>query len=194
MKKDLILLGGGGHCKSAIDVIEQQGLYSIVGILDMEDLTGKNILGYEIIGTDDDLPKLIKTVRHFFVTVGQIRSSVKRVELYNLLKSYNLQLPIVVSPNAYVAKSVRLGEGSIIMHHALVNADAVIGKNCIINSKALIEHDAVVEDHCHISTAAIINGGVKVGKGSFIGSNSVTKQYISIPDHSFIKANSLVDS
>ena len=192
MKQDIILIGGGGHCKSCIDVIEQQDLYRIVGILDMEELKGNNILGYQIIGTDDDLPEYIKTIKNYFVTVGQIRSSQKRVELFNLLKSFNLQLPVITSPNAYLAKSARVGEGSIIMHHALVNADAVIGRNCIINSKSLIEHDAIVEDHCHISTAAIINGGVKVGKESFIGSNAVTKQYISIPDNSFIRANSLV--
>jgi hypothetical protein len=29
---DIVLIGGGGHCKSVIDVIEQQGEYKIVGI------------------------------------------------------------------------------------------------------------------------------------------------------------------
>jgi sugar O-acyltransferase (sialic acid O-acetyltransferase NeuD family) len=191
-KKEIILLGGGGHCKSCIDVIEQQNKYRIIGILDMIDLKGISILGYEVIGTDSDLPKFIKTIKNYFITVGQIKSSAKRVELFSLLKSYEMQLPVVVSPHAYIAKSAKVGEGSIIMHHALVNAGAIIGRNCIINSKALIEHDAIIEDHCHISTSAIINGGVKLGKESFIGSNAVTKQYISIPEYSFIKANSLV--
>jgi sugar O-acyltransferase (sialic acid O-acetyltransferase NeuD family) len=194
MKQDIILLGGGGHCKSCIDVIEQQGLYHIAGILDMHELIGTKILGYKVIGTDDDLPKFIKTINNYFITVGHIKSVAKRIELFTLLKSYNLQLPFIVSPFAYVAKSARIGEGSIIMHHALVNAESIIGRNCIINSKALIEHDAVIEDHCHISTAAIINGGVKVGRESFIGSNAVTKQYISIPENSFVKANGLVAS
>jgi sugar O-acyltransferase (sialic acid O-acetyltransferase NeuD family) len=192
MKPDIILLGGGGHCKSCIDVIEQQDLFRIIGILDMAELKGTSILGYEVIGTDDDLPRFIKTIKNYIITVGQIKSPAKRIELYNLLKSYEMQLPVIVSPHAYFAKSAQIGEGSIIMHHALVNADALIGRNCIVNSKALIEHDAIVEDHCHISTAAIINGGVKVGSESFIGSNAVTKQYISIPRNSFIKANSLV--
>jgi sugar O-acyltransferase (sialic acid O-acetyltransferase NeuD family) len=192
MKQDIILLGGGGHCKSCIDVIELQGTYKIIGILDMPELRGTKILGYDVIGIDEDIPELAKTIKNFFITVGQIKSSAKRVELYSLLKSFNLKLPIIVSPHAYIAKSAKVGEGSIIMHQALVNADAKIGRNCIVNSKALIEHDAVIEDHCHISTAAIINGGVKVSKESFIGSNAVTKQYITIPENSFIKANSMV--
>lgn len=192
MKHDIILLGGGGHCKSCIDVIEQQNIYRIIGILDMIDLVGSKILGYEVIGTDNDIPEFIKTIKKYFITVGQIKEVSKRIELFNLLKSYKLTLPIILSPFSYVAKSSLLGEGTIIMHHALVNADAIIGRNCIVNSKALIEHDAIIEDHCHISTAAIINGGVQVGRESFIGSNTVTRQYISIPKNSFIKANSLV--
>ncbi len=192
MKQDIILLGGGGHCKSCIDVIEQQDKFRIIGILDLSELVGTNILGYNVIGTDDDLPLFIKTINNYFITVGQIKAVAKRIELFDLLKSFKLTLPTIISPLGYVAKSSNIGEGTIIMHHALINADAIIGRNCIVNSKALIEHDAIIEDYCHISTAAIINGGVKVGRESFIGSNSVTKQYITIPKNSFIKANSLV--
>ena len=32
--KKLILIGGGGHCKACIDVIELENKYKIMGILD----------------------------------------------------------------------------------------------------------------------------------------------------------------
>ncbi len=32
--KEIILVGGGGHCKSVIDVIEQEAKYKIAGIID----------------------------------------------------------------------------------------------------------------------------------------------------------------
>ncbi len=32
--KNIILLGGGGHCKSSIDVIEKENKFRIVGIFD----------------------------------------------------------------------------------------------------------------------------------------------------------------
>ena len=31
---NIVLIGGGGHCKSVIDVIEQDGQFNIEGILD----------------------------------------------------------------------------------------------------------------------------------------------------------------
>lgn len=34
MKQDIILLGAGGHCRSCIDVIEQEGRFRIAGIVD----------------------------------------------------------------------------------------------------------------------------------------------------------------
>jgi len=43
--KELLLIGGGGHCKSIIDVIEEEGSFSIAGIIDKSDLLGETVLG-----------------------------------------------------------------------------------------------------------------------------------------------------
>jgi len=187
----IVLLGGGGHCKSCIDVIEQTGQYEILGILDPQLKIGDRVLRYEIIGTDDDVPDILKSVRHFLITVGQIKSAEKRVTLYRMIKSLKGEFPVIISPSAYVSSHSHIGEGTIIMHHAVINAGSTIGANCIINTKSLIEHDALVGDHCHISTGAIINGGCKVGSYSFVGSGAVAVQETTIPERSFIKANTL---
>jgi len=187
MKEQIILIGAGGHCKSCIDVIEQQGRFEIAGIVDRENHPEVNaVLDYPILGTDKDLSELKKTYDYALVTVGQIKSPLSRIQLYNLLKDLKFSLPIVVSPIAYVSRHASIGEGTIVMHHALVNAGVTIGANCIINNKALVEHDAIIEEHCHIATAAIINGGVKVGAGTFFGSNAVCKEYSEIGENSVV--------
>ena len=190
-KQDIILIGGGGHCSSVIDVIEQQGIYRIAGILDLKEKIGQKNLDYSVIGCDNDLPELAREYKNFIITLGQLKTPQRRIEIFQLLQKLSVNLPMIVSPHAYVSKHATIGKGTIIMHHTQVNANAVIGNNCIINSKALIEHDAIVEDNCHIATGAIINGGVIVGKNSFIGSGVITKQYVTIPEASFIKANVL---
>jgi sugar O-acyltransferase (sialic acid O-acetyltransferase NeuD family) len=190
--KDLILIGGGGHCKSCIDVIESSCEYKIAGIIDLPQNVGTLVLGYPIIGTNDDLPDLISKGVYFLITVGCIGIPLKRIELFDLLKTLGGKLATVVSHSAYISKHARIGPGTIVMHHAIVNASAIIGNNCIINTKALVEHDAVIGDHCHISTGSIVNGGTVVGAQTFFGSGAVSKQYITIPEGSFIKANSIV--
>lgn len=187
----LILLGGGGHCKSCIDVIEQEGKYTIAGILDHEELIGQKILGYEFIGTDNDISKFVDKGHLFLITVGQIKSSAIRKKLFSLLDENNAQIATVISPRAYVSKHANIGKGTIIMHDALINASASIGENCIINTKVLIEHDAIIEDFCHISTSAVINGGVRIKEGTFFGSNAVSKEYILIDNNSFVKAGTI---
>ena len=188
----IILIGAGGHCKSAIDVIEQQAQFKIAGIVDKPELLGSKILGYEVIGNDFDLENLAKKYHYALITVGQIKSASTRVKLFELAKKYGFILPYIVSPSAYVSRHSKIGDGTIIMNKVVINANTVIGQNCIINSKALIEHDCTIGNHCHISTNATINGEVKIESECFIGSNVTTKNKIKIKKNSFIKAGSLV--
>ena len=186
MKQKIILIGGGGHCKSCIDVIEQAGTFQIAGIVDVPEKLHQKILDYEIIATDDDLPQLVNEYANFLITLGQIKTPERRIRIFQTLKESGAKLPVIISPLAYVSKHTEIGDGTIIMHHTLINAGAKIGSNCIINNKALIEHDAIIGDHCHIATGAVINGGVKVGRGTFFGSNAVCKEYIEIGENAVI--------
>lgn len=190
--KKIVIIGGGGHCHSCIDVIEQQNVYTIAGIIDIKERLGSKIMGYPVIGRDEDIASISKDISSFHIAVGQIKSPSIRIKLYQLVKAAQGKLPVIVSPLAYVSKHANVAEGTIVMHYAMINAGAQIGVNCIINSRALVEHDAYVGDHCHVSTGAILNGEVQLGSESFFGSGAVSVQGIIIPMGSFTKANSLV--
>jgi sugar O-acyltransferase (sialic acid O-acetyltransferase NeuD family) len=190
-KLQIILIGAGGHCRSCIDVIEQEGRFTVAGVIDRPDSGAASVLGYPVLGEDADLPGLRKQYAFALVAVGQLKSASVRIQLFERLKSIGFELPVILSPRAYVSKHAQVGAGTIVMHDALINAGASVGENCIINSKALIEHDATVGSHCHISTGAIVNGGVSVGSGTFFGSNAVSVHGVSIPEGSFIPAGSL---
>lgn len=182
----IVLVGGGGHCVSCIDVIEQEGRFQIAGIVDTPGKIGGSLLSYPIIGSDDDLPQLTKIYRHFLITLGQIKSPQRRITLFEKVLQLGAQLPTIVSPHAYISRHANVGAGTIVMHNALINAGANVGANSIINSRALIEHDATVDDHCHISTGAIINGGTLVAEGTFVGSGAVLRDNIRIGSYSLI--------
>lgn len=189
--RELILIGGGGHCRSCIDVIKQEAKYSIKGIIDVPEKIGNSLDSYPYIGTDEDIPKLALENTDFLITLGHLGDAEKRIRCYNTIKDSHGTMATVISPRAYVSKSATIGEGTIILHDALINTGAVIGYNCIINSKALIEHDAIIEEQCHISTGSIINGSSSIGFGSFIGSHATIIQGVSCKPNSFIKAGSV---
>jgi sugar O-acyltransferase (sialic acid O-acetyltransferase NeuD family) len=188
----ILLIGGGGHCKSCIEVIESTGKYEIVGIIDAPEKVDEQICGYKIIGHDDMLSEFHPEVPNALITVGQIKSSALRRKLFVLAKEIGFNLPTIVASTARVSKHAKVGEGSIIMHQAFVNADAHIGENCIVNSKALVEHDAKLGDFCHLSTNATLNGDVEVGNDCFIGSNTCVNHGVQICDSVVVGSNASV--
>jgi len=188
--KKLILVGGGGHCKSVIDVAESVG-FQIQGILDIPENVGKKVLDYSIIGTDDQIPDYVNYAV-FIVTVGHIKDAALRIKLHQKIVDAGGTLATIIASTAHVSKYAQIGEGSVIMHHAVVNADAIIGSGCIINTFANIEHDAKIGDYCHISTGAMINGNCVVGNETFFGSQSVMVNGLEITSGCVIGAGSLV--
>lgn len=188
----LLLIGGGGHCRACIDVIESENKYQIKGVIQPLSEGVDRIFGYSVLGSDEHLPYLLQETPHALVTVGQIRSSKTRQRLYKLLKKLGAKLPEIVSPFAYCSNHAEVDEGTIIMHNATVNAGATIGANCIINCQALIEHDVMLAAHCHVSTGARINGGVTIGEGSFIGSGAIIKQGVKIGANVIISAGQII--
>lgn len=176
----MILIGAGGHAHACIDVIEDHGEYQIAGLVGMPEEMNTQHLGYAVIAADADLTRLAKEFQYAVITVGQIDSPEKRINLYQQAIQQGFTFPSIVSSSANVSRHASIGAGSIVMHGAIVNAGARVGENCIINTRALIEHDTIVEDHCHISTGAILNGSVHIGAGSFVGSGCVIKDGISI--------------
>ena len=190
MNKPLVLVGGGGHCKSVIEAAESAG-YSILGVLDMPEEVGKRILSTKVIGTDDDIPAYVDKAE-FVITVGFIKNPATRIKLYNKVNEAGGKLATVIASTAHVSKYAEIGEGTVVLHQAFVNADAKVGCNVILNNFVNIEHDAVIGDQCHISTGAMVNGECKVGKNCFIGSQSVLANCITIGDDIIVGAGSFV--
>jgi len=190
MKKPLILVGGGGHCKSVLEAAESAG-YSILGVLDMPEDVGKEILSTKVIGTDDDIPTYVNKAE-FVITVGFIKNPAIRIKLYNKIKEAGGKLATVVASTAYVSKYAEIGEGTVVLHQAFVNAGAKVGKNVILNTATNIEHDAVIGDHCHISTGTMVNGEAQIGEATFIGSQSVVNQCMKVCSGVVVASGSVV--
>lgn len=190
MTKNLILVGGGGHCKSVIEAAESAG-YNILGVLDTPENVVKQVLAYSIIGTDDEIPLYVDKAE-FVITVGFIKNPATRIKLYNKVKDAGGKLATIIASTAHVSKYSTIGEGTVVMHQAFVNAGAHIGANCIINTFCNIEHDAQIGNQCHISTGTMVNGDCKVGDRCFIGSQSALANGITIDEDIIVGAASFV--
>ncbi len=184
----LLLIGCGGHAKSIIDVVENTKDWKIAGLIGLKKEIGKEIKGYKVIGTDENINSFRNSFDFAFIGIGSIKDQTKRENIFQNLLENEYEIPIFISKNAYVSVNALIGEGTFISHGAIINTFAKVGSNCIINSKVLLEHDVEIGDNCHISTGVIINGGCKIGNNTFIGSGSILRENIEIPSNTIISA------
>lgn len=191
--ENIILVGGGGHCKSVLDSIKSSNNFNVVGILDIRENVGSFIDGIEVIGTDDDYNKFfLNGIKYAFITIGSIKSTALRERIYNELNSIGFKFPTIVDASAIVSPSAVIGQGIFVGKGVIINANASIGHSCIINTGSIVEHDCSIGDFCHIAPGSTLSGGVQVGKSSLIGTNSTVIQGIQIGDNTVIGAGSVV--
>lgn len=193
MKKEpLLILGAGGHALACIDVVEAEGRHRILGLVGRPEEIGKKVSGYQVLGSDRELPILLRKCRKVLVAIGQIKTSVPRQHLFAQALAMGAIFPVVRSPFSQISPRSFLEAGTIVMHGVVIQSGVIVGKNCILNSQCLIEHDARIGDHCHISTKATLNGGVFVGSGSFVGSGAVVQEKTKLKKNSFVQMGELI--
>lgn len=164
----ILVLGAGGHAKVVIDIVELSALGTIVGILDDDPRKhGMEFFGYTVLGGRDALPALLASGA--LCGIGAIGHNRARRDIAEWFVQSGGQLLAAIHPSAIVARSARIGRGTVVMAGAVINPDAAIADNVIVNTGAIVEHDCDVGAHAHLGPASTLCGGVKIGDGALIG-------------------------
>ncbi|WP_085524179.1 acetyltransferase [Tuberibacillus sp. Marseille-P3662] len=165
MKEKVVIVGGGGHAKVIIDTIRQQSAYEVAGFVDTS--SKKALLDAPKLGSDTELLTLFQSgLVLAFIAVGD---NMLRKKLFNKVRDIGFTCINVISPNAYVAPSVTLGEGIAVMPGAVINAASTLENNVIVNTGATIDHDNHIHAHAHIAPGCHLAGGIDVEEGAFLG-------------------------
>ena len=91
--RNLLLLGGGGHARSIIDIIESKKDWKIIGFVGLLTEANKEFSVYKSIGSDKDLSDLRNSYSNAFIAVGQIENPFKRKELAKRLEELDFFIP-----------------------------------------------------------------------------------------------------
>jgi sugar O-acyltransferase (sialic acid O-acetyltransferase NeuD family) len=112
--------------------------------------------------------------------------------IVNLLKSKGAEFITLIHPTAIVARTARLGTGSILCPFSMVSADAIVGDFVTINSYSGVGHDAHVGDYTTMSGHVDLTGRVKCGRSVFFGTGAKVIPDVSIGDSAIIGAGTLI--
>ena len=181
MSKKIAIIGGGGHCRVIIDIINLNN-YDIIGIYD-DNKTGL-FSGYKILGKISDLdPK----IENYVIGIGNDKVRKLIYEKYPELNWCTL-----IHPSSIIASNCKIDKGTVICAGSVIQPCVNIGKHCIINTNCNIDHESIINDFSSICPGVTICGQVNIGKLCFIGANATVIQNINIEDNSIIGAGSVI--
>ncbi len=165
-KEQLFVFGASGHAKVVIDLIEKQGLYEILFLVDDDLLLkGTDFFGYPVIGGKNDLMAIADAPQTAIVAIG---SNPVRYKVAAWLVANGFKKASAVHPSAQLSRGVQIGAGTVVMAGACINADSIIGDDVIINTQVSVDHDCVIGHGVHLAPGSTLCGSVKVGEQSFV--------------------------
>ncbi len=142
----LLILGGGGHAKTCIDLLLMTGGWEIVGILDARQPIGSVILGVPVLDRDDDAAlkrQWDNGVRIAVNGIGLVQKHARRHQLYERLKSVGFFLPNLIHPH-------HIAPGALLASEVSVASNTLIGMGCTIYLRARIGSNVVVANGTNI--------------------------------------------
>lgn len=190
----IIIIGAGGYSKVIVDIIQNDQKYEIAGFIDNNLPIGHKVLGYKVLGKEEEINNLVNKQEIFggVIAIGDnfIRSNVEKKikQLCNEFKFINC-----IHPKSYIAFNVVMGEGNVVMAGATINTFSEISNHCIFNTNCSIDHDNRIANFASIAPNSVTGGNVEVGEFSAIGIGATVMHNISIGYNCIIGASSLVN-
>jgi sugar O-acyltransferase (sialic acid O-acetyltransferase NeuD family) len=169
-KKNLLIIGAGGHGKVVADCAEVMEQYDNIAFLDNHFPDNQQVCQWQIVGTPQEFESHLAANTDFFVAIGdnQIRHNISEQ-----IKTANGALARLIHPSAVVSQYAKIGEGSLICANAVINIASHIGIGCIVNTGAIVDHDCVLGDYVHIAPGARLAGHISLGDFCLVGVGAV---------------------
>lgn len=190
---NIVICGSSGHAKVVIDIVQKEGKYNIRGLLEKGPDVAARTLGYPVLGSEEDLPRLIQEYQLAGVLIG-IGDNFLRAKVAARIRDISPQLAFVtaVHPSASIGIDVAIGEGTVIMAGVSVNASTKIGKLCILNTNSTLDHDSTLEDYASLAPGVNVGGNCRIGKYSAISIGAVLIHGMQVGEHSVVGAGAVV--
>ncbi|MDI9817746.1 MULTISPECIES: acetyltransferase [unclassified Legionella] len=183
---ELVILGGGGHCKVVLDAFELSGKHYKVKLYDNNPLlTGKAVAGYVVKAAPHSLDAINTNVH---VAIG---NNLVREKIYRSL-SKSASLLTIIHPTAVIAKTAEIASGTFIAANAILAPESSIGEGCIINHSAVVDHEVKIGSYSHIAPNSTLGGNVVIGDRVLIGAGAVVLPGVRIGDGATVAAGAVV--
>jgi sugar O-acyltransferase (sialic acid O-acetyltransferase NeuD family) len=191
--QNVIIFGASGHGSVILDCLEKEGKYNVIGFVDSYKKKGYRLNGYQVIGSEFNLPYLINrfNIVGGIVAIGD--NWIRKLIVDRITKIVpNFNFINTIHPKAIIGKDVLVGSGNVIMPGAIVNANSILHDFCIINTNSSLGHDGIMESYSSLAPSVCSGGNLHLGQYSAVSLGVNIINGIEIGNHSVIGAGSLV--
>ena len=192
-KPNIVIIGASGHGSVVCDIVRSQDKCRVVGFVDKNLPLGKSCNGLEILGREEDIPELVKSVdlQGALIAIGD---NYTRWQIFKRIRKIAPELQFVdaIHPDSCVAETAKIGAGTVIMAGVVVNPYCRIGKFCILNTAASLDHDSVMEDYSCLAPGVVTGGNISIGKFSAVCIGASLTHNIKIGSGTVVGAGSVV--
>ncbi len=189
----VIIIGASGHGKVVAEAIELNQKYSVYGYIDSFKPIGEKVLDYNVLGTEEIIPKLFdQGITKGVVAIGDNWTRFLLVEKIKRLVP-NFEFITVVHPSVILSKTAKIGIGSVLLASATLCAESRVGDFCIINTGSNFGHESKINNYSSIAPGVTVGGNVRIDTFSAICLGANIIHSIRIGMHSIIGAGALVN-
>ena len=182
-QQPIAVLGAGGHAKVVIGALRAGGA-NVTVFDDDETIAGRRVSGVEVQGPIARAREL--GIRRAVIAVGD------NLARKRIAESFQFEWVQVRHPTAWIDPTSRIGIGSVIFAHAVVQGDTEIGDHVIVNTGATVDHDCIVASYAHLAPGVHVGGGVSIGEEALVGVGASIKPRLSIGDKALIGCGAAV--
>jgi sugar O-acyltransferase (sialic acid O-acetyltransferase NeuD family) len=190
---NIVIIGSSGHAKVVIDIVELDGRYNIIGLLDRYREPKSKVCNYSILGSEDDLIDLVENqnVIGGIIAIGDnnVRSRIV-AELSAVIPEF--EFVTAIHPRAVVAADVVIGAGTVVMAGAVVNPGCQIGAHSVLNTNSSLDHDSTLGACSSLAPGVATGGGVNIGTNSAICIGAKISHKVNVGSNCVVGAGAVV--
>lgn len=161
--------------------------HEVIGYLDPRDLG--LVVGIPYLGSEKNKLKLLKSHPQLKFSIALDVTKLRK-KLFEFYKESHLET--LISKDAFVSKSARVGAGSIVQMGCRVLADSQVGRGCKLNVGATVHHDSRVGDFCTLAPRSLILGNVRLADRVYVGAGAIVLPRVKVESDVTIGAGAVV--
>lgn len=191
--KQVLLAGNAITADILYSYLKHDPRFEVIGItVDDEYLESGAIEGIRSVGVSQLTTVYSPEDVAIIMAMGYDDLNRKRESMFFRLKEMGYSIETYVHPDACVYSEHPLGEGCVVLPHAVVEPHVRIGGNTMIWCNVTLAHHSKVAEHCWVASGAVVSGQANILRNSFIGVNATIVNEVTVGEFNIIGAAAMI--